>query len=55
MKIFKVGQTVYYYLESDGIGRIVECKIKQVTKDLSTKKNNIRRRLRTRIWLAKTQ
>ena len=38
MKIFKVGQTVYYYLESDGIGRIVECKIKQVTKDLSTKK-----------------
>ena len=38
MKIFKVGQTVYYYLESDGIGRIVECVIKQVTKDLSTKK-----------------
>ena len=38
MKIFKVGQTVYYYLESDGIGRIVECKVKQVTKDLSTKK-----------------
>ena len=38
MKIFKVGQTVYYYLESDGIGRIVECTIKQVTKDLSTKK-----------------
>ena len=38
MKIFKVGQIVYYYLESDGIGRIVECVIKQVTKDLSTKK-----------------
>ena len=38
MKIFKAGQTVYYYLESDGIGRIVECVIKQVTKDLSTKK-----------------
>ena len=38
MKIFKVGQTVYYYLESDGIGRIIECVIKQVTKDLSTKK-----------------
>ena len=38
MKIFKVGQTAYYYLESDGIGRIVECVIKQVTKDLSTKK-----------------
>ena len=38
MKIFKVGQTVYYYLESDGIGRIVECVVKQVTKDLSTKK-----------------
>ena len=38
MKIFKVGQTVYYYLESDCIGRIVECVIKQVTKDLSTKK-----------------
>ena len=38
MKIFKVGQVVYYYLESDGIGRIVECVIKQVTKDLSTKK-----------------
>lgn len=38
MKRFKVGQTVYYYLESDGIGRIVECVIKQATKDLSTKK-----------------
>lgn len=42
MKKFKVGQTVYYFLggvhcsSGTSIGRVVACKIKKATKDLST-------------------
>ena len=38
MKKFKIGQTVYYYYESESIGHIITCRIKGATKDLATGK-----------------